>query len=347
MVSLKKTAFAVMALVGVSGVASAGMYAPPPAPGCTEGSVSVPCEKRGWSVEAQALYVQLSSLKQATATANVGTINPGEPTSGTLSFSDLQPDWAWGFLIGGNYYFGTGSDIGLNWTHLSKDSSATAVGTDVFGLFIQDELIGGSGEPLNSDVDNVATDVDNKYDAVNFEFGQHVNYGEHVDARFHAGLQYARLKQDITQTGWNSGLGTAVTDSTSIESKFDGIGPRAGVDTSYDFGNGVSLVGDTAFGLLIGDQKFTRTETFADGAGNASSIVGTAKTDNAIVPEAEAKLGVRYTHPLAQGDLSAEAGYQVVNYWDALTSTDTDTSLVTDNFGYNGVYFGLKWLGNV
>jgi len=333
MVNLKKAALAVIAL-GVTSVASAGMYAPPAAAGCTGSSVSVPCEKQGWSFAADALYVQTNNVGQVTTT---GTTSNGVATA---SYQNLQPNWVWGYRFAAGYDFGTGNDLNVNWTHFVKQSSQTTDGA--VALYASNDLQGDNAST------NVATDIDNTFNAVNFEFGQTVNFGEHVDTRFHAGLQYAQIKNTLDQSVNSSNV--AIYNEETIESKFDGIGPRLGMDSSYSFGNGLSVFGNVAGSLLVGNLKYNETgvQTNANGTGTtAAGTITSASADNSIVPEMDAKLGLSYTKPLAQGDLSAEVGYEVANYWNSTSYTSSAGDADKTDFGYDGIFFGLKWLGNV
>jgi hypothetical protein len=344
MVSLKKAALAVLAL-GVTGVASAAMYMPPAAAGCTVGNnVTVPCEKKGWSFAADALYVQTNNVGAVTSNVT-GGFNTADATGAiNNNVGDLGTDWNWGFQLAAAYYFGTGNDVNINWTHFvhSTEETDTAASGVMIGNYLSDILNTGASQ------NQVYTKLDNDFNSVNFEFGQLVHFGEHVDSRFHGGLQWAQIDETLTQTGSNTSV-AAANDTNVIDSDFDGIGPRFGADTAYNFGNGFSLFGNVAGALLIGSINTTQTETFTNTAG---AIVGQATsssdTGNTVVPEAEAKLGVRFTKAMAQGDLSAEVGYQAVNYWNAQNITDYNDVGNSDesDFGYNGIFFGLKWMGN-
>ncbi len=351
MVSLKKAALAVLAL-GVTGVASAAMYMPPAAAGCTVGNnVTVPCEKKGWSFAADALYVQTNNV--GAVTSNVTGSVAVDPTTGDFdptgsavndSVGSLSPDWNWGFQLAAAYYFGTGNDVNINWTHFvhGYDETTTASSGVLLGDYISDALATGVA------TNQITTRVDNDFNSVNFEFGQLVHFGEHVDTRFHGGLQWAQIDESLTQTGVNTG-NTLANDTNVIDSDFDGIGPRFGADTAYNFGNGFSVFGNVAAGILVGSINTSQTETFTNAEGTVVGV-GTSSSDtgNTVVPEAEAKLGVRFTKALAQGDLSAEVGYMAVNYWDAQNITDYNDvgDSNEENFGYNGIFFGLKWMGN-
>lgn len=322
MLNLKKTAIAVAAVVAC-GAAQAGGYTPP---ACTGVNVTVPCEEQAWDVGIQALYVQpISGSNQYWAPEFNNNLTDWR-------WLDSDPKWTWGFRLEGSYHFGTGNDINVNWTHFSKKTDRNKV---------YDLAILAPGLTFNFDFWN-----DNKFDAVNVEFGQHVDFGENKNIRFHGGVQYARV--DYTNHWAGSVPQIPGNDVVNVQdaSKFNGFGPRAGVDMSYDFGNGFSILGSTAGSILVGTLKSTFT------VGTVGQNIGQLlpqdfnlrASKTAIVPSVEAKLGAKYTHAMAQGDLSIEGGWMFANYWDSVQTT----VLLPDNhsFGYQGPYLGLKWVGN-
>ncbi len=78
-----------------------------------------------------------------------------------------------------------------------------------------------------------------------------------------------------------------------------------------------------------------------------------------IVVELESKLGMKYDYQLPQGHLSFDIGYLWMNYLNAITSYAEDGVIDTGgvpslgatnrtaNVNLNGLYFGLKWSGNI
>jgi len=66
------------------------------------------------------------------------------------------------------------------------------------------------------------------------------------------------------------------------------------------------------------------------------------------VPELEAKLGLNYGYALAQGQLSVDAGWIWVNYFNpmVIASRYAFDGVEQSNFGVQGPFFGLKWMGN-
>lgn len=306
MLNLKKTAVAVAVLALGSSAAFAGTMGPV----CTPGSVTVPCEHSAWDFGGKALYLQSTGDDYITAATAPGVV---------AAFDDFDHEWGWGFQLEGSYHFGTGNDINLNWYHYSKTTTRT----------FDPSLLGGLA---------FTTSIEPKWDAVNLEVGQHVDFGEQQNIRFHAGAQYAHIERDFSTMVALTGLTTFAG-----ETKFNGFGPRMGVDMSYDLGNGFGVYGKGATAILVGDAKFNDTFT--------ASALGFSNTRTHIVPELEARLGVNYTYAMPAGDFSLDAAYTWVNYFDALhnplSASGVTSMLGRTDFALHGVEFGAKWVGNV
>ena len=300
MLNLKKTAVAVLAL------GSSAVFAGTMGPVCTPGSVTVPCERNAWNFGAQALYLQ------TTGTDFVGVTSTGT----TDTFNNFDHNWGWGFKIEGSYHFSTGSDIDVNWYHYNKTTTNNYVAVPVVGI---------GAVPF-------ALSVEPKWDAVNFEVGQHVDFGEQSNIRFHGGAQYARIQRDFSLY-----LTAPATFVANGQQKYNGFGPRVGMDMSYDLGNGLAIYGNGATALLVGDSKFSNTFNAA------FPVTATNGSRTIIVPELEGKLGLTYTYAMAQGDLSLDAGYMWVNYFDVHNNGSLSSQT---NFGIHGPYVGGKWVGN-
>ncbi len=312
MLDLKQTAAAVLAL----GIGSSAVYAGTMGPVCTPGNVTVPCERTAWDFGVQALYLE---------PVYSGDFGYRDFTDNGVSrhYRDFDADWGWGFKLEGSYHFNTGNDLNLNWYHMNKKSNYTYAGS----------FITVDGTPLAI---SGASRLEPKWDAVNLEFGQHVDFGEFKDIRFHGGVQYARIEHDLNAVVFSPTVGTRYGVS---ETKYNGFGPRVGADMTYNFGNGFAVYGNSATAILIGDSKFSSVGYTA----LANSGVSGSKTT--IVPELEAKLGAKYQYAMAQGDLTLDAGWMWVNYFNAQHIID-DVVRET-NFAIQGPYVGLKWVGNV
>lgn len=313
MLNLKKTAVAVLALG--SSVAFAGTMGPV----CAPGNVTVPCEMQAWDFGVQALY-----LKAARNSSSANYIADTE-LNGNNRLVDNDPDWGWGFKLEGSYHFLTGNDLNLNWYHLG-DSKETRTFSGNTSLINQVN----PGRQVFS--------IDPQWDAVNLELGQHVDFGQFKNIRFHGGVQYARIKNDIRVTGYN--VAGVNTYGYAEDAKFTGFGPRIGTDMSFDMGNGFAVYANGAVAVLAGDSDLSATLTPVNPAGVATTVSGSRTT---LVPELEAKLGAKYTYAMAQGDLTLDAGYMWVDY----LNVQTTAALNDTDFGVHGPYVGLKWVGTV
>lgn len=315
MLNLKKTAVAVLAL------GSSAVFAGTMGPVCTPGNVTVPCECAAWDFGVQALYLR------PVYNADFGYHQPFF-TGFNQHHQDIDYDWGWGFKLEGSYHFSTGNDININWYHFDNDTDEHFLNsTNAFTSFF-----GTSAYPFNSEIDT-------KWDAVNFEFGQHVDFGEFKNIRFHGGAQYVRIENELSQNP------VGIPVFANFESKFNGLGPRVGLDMSYDWGNGFSVYANGASALLVGQSKFN--DNFTVGTPAFGTFFGGNGSKTEIVPELEAKLGIQYGYTMAQGNLTLDAGYMVVNYFNALHGSDTFTSnLDQSDFAMHGPYVGLKWVSN-
>jgi hypothetical protein len=335
MLNLKKTAVAVLAL------GSSAVFAGAMGPVCSAVNVTVPCESTAWDFAGQALYLQ-PSLSDTEGYYERSLVN--NSTGVSQDFGRNAP-WAWGFKLEGSYHFNTGNDLDLNWYHVNHSSTRNLAATRAIPLVdsatVTDTVSYGATSWTN----------DPHWDAVNLEFRQHVDFGEAKSIRFHGGIGYVRLTNSLTNVGSTTISSTdanhsaAYTYTRTANPTYNGFGPRLGADMAYDWGNGLGIYANGAAALFAGSSKFSTTRV--DSLGNNLTLNGSRM---AVVPELEAKLGATYTYAMAQGDLSLDAGWMWVNYFnaqqnrfDVLNSGNSSEG----NFGLQGPFFGLKWVGNI
>ncbi|HCD9576410.1 TPA: hypothetical protein NGJ40_002799 [Legionella pneumophila] len=316
MFSLKKTALAVLAL------GSSAAFAGTMGPVCTPGNVTVPCESIGWDVGVYALYLRPSFSGNTSNFNSLGYTSNGD---GSIHHRVLDQDWNWGFKLEGSYHFSTGNDINVNWYHYDHQTDFAPI--HYVSLFSGNDLNFFAGY-LNEE----------KWDAVNAEFGQHVDFGVFKDIRFHAGVQYARInhyeygRYRFTELDGGVPTGVVIEDANNANYKFNGVGPRAGLDMAYNWTNGFAIYGNVAAALLAGDSKID---------------VPLLEHYSAfkIVPELEAKLGLTYTYGMAQGNLTLDGGYMVTNYFNVVDVPPAGIGGASTNVAYSGPYIGLKYVG--
>lgn len=347
MLNLKKTAVAVLAF------GSSAVFAGTMGPVCTPGSVTVPCPRTAWDFGAQALYLQPSYSNQEF----IGSTVNG---AGAAAFQKVKNPWAWGFQIEASYHFNTGNDLDVNWYHYDRSRNGSlpiADGTSFVDVYGENWAPGT----------RLSVNGSSKWDAVNVEFGQHVDFGEFVKMRFHGGVEYARIKTQATLSGTLVGsTATAVVPGVALSApqnlfntaSYSGFGPRVGLDFGYGWNNGLAVYAKSAMSMLVGTNKYSRTSaqpTLVTSSGTtALPIISVGASSTTVNPELEAKIGAAYTYAMAQGDLSLDIGWMWVNYFNVQTNiissntTAAQRGIVTrGDFGVQGPYLGLKWVGNV
>lgn len=336
MLNLKKTAVAVLAL------GSSAVFAGSMGPVCSAVNVTVPCESTAWSFGAKALYLK-PSADSALGTMGFAGISGAQSALAASGLGlGLQPNYNWGFQIEGAYHFNTGNDLNLNWYHLNKSSHRTTGAGAPFT--IASTIASQTITPISN-----YESIDPKWDAVNIEVGQHVDFGDNKAIRFHGGAQYARIANNVVLNNSNTfatTLNTVEPRTTTITTNnrvtynptYNGFGPRVGADMSYDWGNGLGIYANGATALLAGTRA--ASGSFADVSGTVFTF---NKSVTTVVPVMDAKLGMTYNYAMAQGDLTLDAGWMWVNYFNAHHNIEGQTS----DFGLQGLFFGGKWTGNV
>ena len=324
---LKKTTIAVLGLVA-SGYAAAGSMGPV----CAPGNVTVPCEARAWELGAEALYMRpiYSAQKslQFVPSLPVGTVSS--------EVADVRDKWSWGFRVMGSFYFNTGNDVTVNWTHLNSKADFNNM---VAPLAIP------TGSIAEVPADYVSRD---QFDQANIVLGQHVDVSVRKKMRFFGGMQYANIQSNATNflnyplIPVLFGSTVSVFDNTD----FKGIGPVAGIDYSYALFNGLSVTANGTGSLLVGTSRYHEGFVVDDLNAIYAQVYARKKS---IVPSLEAKLGLSYAHDFWQGTVNIDAGYQVINYFNALATQEfqqPNAPVHAVNYGLFGPYFGLKYVGN-
>lgn len=365
---MRKTSSLVLATAGLA--ASLGAFAALPTD-AQPFQVVVPNIKSGIDITLEGLYLQPTNTDTDYATTSIysasGNIFNDLSVAGTSTVNNVDQDWNFGFRVGLGYTFeDSGNDVRLAWTHFNHTSSDSVTAPDNsvltthFGFpfiaefpdFIPFFLFGGA------DWDNVtaSSSVKTRLDSVDLDVGQYLDVGTRLRLRMFAGLRAARVTSDQTNTYVGSSddvfieefgqleIDRTLTNVEQMNSKFSGIGPRIGVDSSYHLGNCFGLVAHAAFALLVGETDtetnanlasvLTSTltsSTFVDTDTDTFTITADGNSDDStrVVPVLDAKLGLDYSYIFAnESVLSIEAGYQVTQYIDAVDRFDGSVSLL-------------------
>ncbi|MBA2711220.1 MAG: hypothetical protein H0U57_11585 [Tatlockia sp.] len=377
MLNLKKAAVAVLAL------SSSAVFAGTMGPVCTPGNVTVPCERTAWDFGGQALYLQtLSSANDDFNNYGYGTgFNSGfnNRFDGYDHHRNFDDNWRWGFKLEGSYHFLTGNDLNVNWYHLDGKRRNHGDDDNNFNHFHPESgIYTGYAVPVDNGYgydNNNYNRFRSRWDAINIELGQHVDFSPWKIIRFHGGAQFARIESG-SLANRNAGLSPFSTTSTTSgvtivdgvaypnanstmnqahhlfgsQSRFNGFGPRVGADMSFGIGNGFGVYANGATALLVGQSKLRGDYRFNNLSLLPFNGDDEYRSRTIMVPEMEAKLGAKYTYAMAQGDLTLDAGYMWVHYWNATrnqVNRFTHFEVREGDFSLNGPFVGLKWVGNV
>jgi hypothetical protein len=257
---------------------------------------------------------------------------------------NINPQWGWGFQLEAAYYINSKSDLDVNWYHLNESTS---------GYLPQGSLFAGSAPGLYAGLVNVSP----TWNAINIEAGQRFDFDAIKRLRIHAGVAFANINNTFTNYPQLYATGNPIFITTDKIS-YNGFGPRFGGDFDYSVWRGFGVYAKAAGSLLVGcaKQSVTGYQNFSFGGFPQLYSAGNyyQSHNSVVVPEVEAKLGLKYDHTFSHGILGLDVGYLWLTYLNAIVSqvgASQNNSVIsastTTNFDLNGLYFGLKWMGNI
>lgn len=295
-----------------------------------------------------------------------------------ISMPSIDPGYGFGFRVGLGYVFpNSGNDIQLNWTHFNNSNlSNTTENLEVEPIV---PLIPIAVEDVTS-----SSNTNFKYDAIDLDIGQYLSVGTRLTVRLFTGLRFAQLQNNADSNSTSTVIppesqispiavaappATDMVITSTMQSKFTGIGPRFGVQTHYHVANHFGVVTHIDAALLIGrvESSLTYNNTFItinSAASNGNTLFNspaldydpTANAPNTtrVVPAFDAKLGIDYSIPFHNdtSHSSIELGYQVTQYIDAIDKVhitedslegSTSYSTTTSSIGFNGPYLSINF----
>jgi len=313
-----------------------GLSAPVFADNCSPFAVTVPNQQGGFTAAADALYLRPTAADLSYG-IQVGNIT-GNPLTVPVTINNVNPSYNWGFDVMAGYRIPcTGNDVTLGWTHLGEttDSSSTS------DPFLPQVVDGVSF--------NQSSSVKFKYDAVDLDVGQRVNFGDYFNFRLFTGVRWADLEQ-------NSNNSYSLVDSvnrTNIvslginqDSEFKGVGPQLGLDGRYCLGYGFGLDAGATFSALIGHVDSSTAIPVNVVNTNVLNVNIDQEKKNRVVPAMDANLGLDYTYNFNnayRSSLVVQAGWKVINYWDVTHALVSNVG--TNNassVAFDGPYAGIK-----
>ncbi|WP_058519454.1 Lpg1974 family pore-forming outer membrane protein [Legionella tucsonensis] len=321
---MKKIATFVLCALSIKMVQAGTMG--PVKPLCSPDNVTVSGHCNAWDLGISALYLQPNT--------NSALLNP-ILNAGNDKFHSVDSSWDWGFLLEGSYHFNTGNDLNLNWLHFDNDNF------DELAVFFADAAI-----PITN-ITNLKFDT--HLDVVNLEFAQTSHFGKKTNIRFYGGGQYVYAKIKRGEFGYQqlpSDPANLVQRSIT-HTRFQGAGPRVGVDMSHDLNHGFAVFAQSAMALLSGQGRAKLSGANLCGP-NATPFNAKAKQTH-IVPELEAKLGASYQWCTNSGQFSLMAGWMWQHYFDLLLLppggyTNPVTTVSQHDFSLDGPFIKGKWV---
>ena len=251
--------------------------------------------------------------------------------------------WAWGFQLEADYRFLTGNDFNVNWYHYRNNSSSSQTPISLSNTLIHNPIGGNLDYYQNVTVTNASTHINFAWDQVNMELGKHLDLGQTDYVRFHGGLNFSRVAGNnisaLIGSTTNAQLNVSNYDLyTNLDTSFNGLGARIGIDLTHQIMHRLDIYADGAFSLIAGSNHTSNNNSDTISGVLYNVLISAVRVR--AVPELDAKIGASYGIELAQGSLNLNAGWLWAAYSNTLTCKE-------NNFNIQGVYFGLKWDGNI
>jgi len=298
----------------------------------------------------------------------------------------VDPGYDWGFTVGVGYVMAGGSkDARVDWTHFNSDdsNSVTIIGDEdvskTVALFpLGFESVGTSTALDNPTLDEFAAKGKMKYrfDAVDFTLGQYINVGKCLQVRKFAGIRYARLDSDLStyytlvhdsDTGGQTPILNRYTWDGKLDSRFNGVGPLAGVSASYGLGYGFGVNAMFDMALLVGQLKLggsLEADNYSQDANDNWALTSQSNynlgwdSQVVVAPAFDGSFSLDYGYDMGTGmSFALELGYKVSKYLNVVEQLDRTVAISynqqqsaeeysmfdTDvtNFGLNGPFLTL------
>ncbi|MBI2742738.1 MAG: hypothetical protein HYX48_02335 [Chlamydiales bacterium] len=235
-------------------------------------------------------------------------------TSG--SAVNFKSKWNVGFRVGVGYNMAhDGWDVALNWARSNSHNKTS----DENECGCVSEVFQPVYYPKDYDANQLTlppyvTEAQAKYwrtnlNLVDLELGREFFVSKWMTVRPHVGLRYMNLRQKQRfeyeggnfLTAYNAvGVGDVLPGATEdfvfLKNNFWGIGLRAGLDSTWGLGAGVSIYGKLALSALWGKFKLSQSHTLRTSAteGTTASLSNFRDTLHVTRPMADLAIGLRY-----------------------------------------------------
>lgn len=319
-------------------------------------NVSIPVFNGGLTFGLAGLY-----LKPTTSELDYAVTYPAIDNTDNGRYQSVNADFDWGYKASIGYIFPcTGNDVRLSYSYFNNTTKDNLKSNHFNAALTPFEVSSGSDGILALETSaNAKTKF--KYQVADLETGQHIDLGCHAHVRAFAGLRYANLDSHLDANYFvlvnnlvNQNQGH-MDVFTAQNSRFQGIGPRLGMDVNYDIGNGFGIAGEVGSALLVGDihSNFSQRDITVTSTSTIEDVFSyKIPKENRVVPNLDAKLGINYSYQFCnptRSKLTVEAGYLVDQYFnsmDRLTSLGAASPELrtrhTIDTSFSGPYIGVQ-----
>lgn len=274
-----------------------------------------------------------------------------------VDIHEVDPNLRWGWRFDTVYHFpGSGVDIEFAWTHYwatNWNDKSRTLDTVLLGPSLISPII-FTGDPEDS-WSTVKGSTKNQYDAVDLVWGQTMMFAPQLALRAFGGVRFTSIhvKSIIESELADKATSVTAANLTAIfKSRFQGIGPRAGVESHIQISRLFSIVGSAGASLLLGVKSQDTSFIFhAVGAGLPLSSHILSHTDYAhavnTIPELDARVGMNFQFPFnSDVKFNVQVGYDVANYFHvqdgSLLNNTFDITTDSHNFAAYGPYVRLQ-----
>lgn len=244
----------------------------------------------------------------------------------------ISPGYNWGYFIGLGYTISKDYDVQLDWSQFDSDqtqnSSPTGFAGGVVGYLTSNNVLIplAAGQSISAH-----TREELNAQTLDANIGQYHELSEAMNVRLSTGIRYAKVNSRNTNTYGDPAFSSAPMDKYS--SKYNGIGPEAGLDLEYKVADSsygtVGVVGKLLAAFLIGEQESNSNVFFTSISGNQHAVH--SESNVRMIPTLNAKLGLNWG--------LIEGGYQVAYYFNVVDQLQyiSGASEVTHNYSSVGV----------
>lgn len=265
---------------------------------CTQSAVFLATPCLSWDLELNLLYLR----------PNCSTFPYAiEIDHSHWKAHSVHPHYSLGYEFGASAFLQDRSgELNVNYTHFNSDKTSRSK-----GLLIDCDLL----------FTHAKGHLSHHFDAGNITYGILINGGSCLKANFFAGVGLVRLDQKA-KTAFSS---TSSSRKVHTCSNFFGAGPQLGFDFSYGLTKGFQILGRARSTLYVGRIK------------NHTHAVHEHYCQ-LVVPGIEGKAAIAYTFWLGDCICSFIGGYQVLYYWNAVQTLESNFRKSYTHFALSGPY---------